>query len=153
MMIPLFLKLKNNKTYRTVIIIIFIISVCLIGIFIDNVFPKSKIDDKYCYIEINDTLRNVLLANTKKKGYEVASYYMKKITNREVKFEYNDVGPLRRLTEVEVLKYEEDSLLVKIRVHIKSSLRGGMEFDSEGWVPFFTLHDTLPESSMPYDER
>lgn len=114
----------------------------LIAILINttNVFYKEAIDTKYCYLYESDTMDFVIMSKDLSEAKTVRNYYIDSTINSIV-LTSKGFAPYR--PESDVLKYSKDSLFVKIRVKV-SGVRGGT-FTKRGWVPAFTLHDTLPD--------
>jgi hypothetical protein len=114
----------------------------LIAILINttNVFYRESLDTKYCYYYIEDTMQFVLMARNVDEAMEVRTFYVDSSV-KSVSVTSKGFAPYR--PESDVLKYSKDSLFAKIRVK-ESGVRGGT-FTKRGWVPAFTLHDTLPD--------
>jgi len=121
----------------------------LIAIIAAYLPKKEPIAIKFCYIYINtDSIHYVSVGRNRSQAHEFMDYYL----DTTIKYAPNSWrGGPGKYTKVEVLKYSRDSLVAKIRF-IKYDPRG-YPFYSKGWVPSFTLHDTLPENLKHKEKR
>lgn len=108
-----------------------------------GVFEKEAISEKYVYLRIRDSILDKIdMTPDKEQAFRNYYYYHNLQLNRDIVLKtYESTVWLKPNSIVEVLSYEQDSLLVKVRIHVKSDQRGGMEYDEVGYLPFFTLHD------------
>lgn len=138
------------KKYYTTLIPLSIIGfgiACVIGYLINkDIFRVTAIDQKYCYYIINDSIAEIYATENTNKAYQVISYYYCDVCNHQkgILMGNEEYSMGKNIMKVEILKYTSDSLLAKIRYKYHSSLRGGMIIESEGYVPKFSLHDTVP---------
>lgn len=143
-------KFKNKSDKFWFYFLIFVLFVTIVGAFLGvflekGIFRQKSISKKYCYIIENGQLKRVFGGKTTEKAYQAIVYYY---CNKSIKkgiIKYDNLFEIDSITEVEVLEITEDSLLAKIRFVGYSEMSGGMHYDVVGYVPVFSLHDTLPK--------
>lgn len=145
------MKIFGFKT-KSPMVVIFIIGLyvmgiaMLVGLLLDNEYLKKEaIDHKYCYLEIDNKIENVNMTESKDQALRNLHFYVSLILDRPSILYTTE--PSRRLSidkKYEVLEYTKDSLLVKLRLYT-TTRRGGNEYAATGYVPFLTLHDSLPD--------
>ncbi len=143
------LGLKISKFWR--FFIIFVVAgtgvAYLIGLLINTgIFRQESIEQKYCYYFKNDSISKVYSADNIEKAYQIIAYFYCGINDdRKGIIVGDNMYTIKKIREVEVLEYTEDSILARIRYKYFSKLRGGMIIETKSYVPTFTLHDTVPK--------
>jgi len=91
---------------------------------------------------------DVLLVNTEALAKRTIDYY-------KIKGNATFIGDIKAtlspFTRLDVLGYNTDSTIVKVRVVYKNLVHRYFS-SSSGYVPAFTLHDTLPKSTITMHE-
>jgi len=117
-------------------------------------FDYRTIARKYCYFynkhDLTGNYRDVLITNDKENELMVVEYYKKlldtcnKSTTIQGPLLSPDFSGVHKFFIVDVLEYSADSLLAKIRVNWNGSTDRNSLTSRIGYVPIFTLYDTLP---------
>lgn len=110
-----------------------------------NIFEKEAIGEKFIYkVKHTDSTNiydGVHIASTKRRAYEVIDFYG---GHKNRLIGGSDLEEVRRFVRVKVLKYEgADSALAYICTKYKYGVAPRVNY-KEGYVPSFTLHDSLP---------
>jgi len=155
---PIFL-LYYSKKRRIFFLYFFLISsfLGLLGfILLENgIFDYKVIDHKYCYYyepgknEQCSIYDNADITNKKDNAFQVFNYYCNLLdTNMREKsllLEFtSDFFIVPKFYRVDVLEYSEDSMLAKVRTSCEARDNKSVLFTHIGYVPRFTLFDTLP---------
>jgi hypothetical protein len=137
---------------------IFIISVSLVGGIIGYIGSKGYferevkvIGHKYCYFynenNLVDRAEHVMASNHINTAKDVYNYYkllLQPKANDTITFIMpDDINYVSKSILVDLIKYSSDSSLVLVRAKWKIDTKP-FDIDITGYVPSFTLHDTLP---------
>lgn len=120
---------------------------------------KEHIDDKYCYYDITKSCldsfelsqkisRNGIFVSRKSDFIHLHSYYQL-LESCEVVSALNELYRIRSGSsykipvgdQVEILKYSDDSLMVKIRANIRKPTVS-YKVEQNGYIPAYLLHDS-----------
>jgi len=154
--------LKPSKNRTVGVIGFFLMILSLFGVLIyDNVkvyFEPIVLAKKYCYFQVgNDTTLvplNVMASEDDKEIEEIYQFYLKlnDISNSRdssITFIVGGIPKLPICEKVDVIKYSKDKKKAKVKYYTKTLSRPGY-IEIIGYVPVFTLHDSLPRKCGGY---
>jgi hypothetical protein len=143
---------------RTLFFSIFYLSFCLLGCLVVAIVYHYRHNEaivlghKYCYrylvLDGEVVSADVLLVNNENLAKKTIDYYNIK---GNATFIGDITATISPFTRVDVLGYNTDSTIIKVRIVYKNLVHRYFS-SSSGYVPAFTLHDTLPKSTITMHE-
>ncbi len=117
----------------------------VVGYYINTRLSEiDKSNVKYCYFYNNNKGYPVEMTEDMNQAYRILYSYLCKLHQKSTQLNvYEGTRLLEPNTQCYITEYSKDSLLVEITIEVHSQLRGGMDFEAKGYVPFFTIHDSV----------
>ena len=149
---------NNRPLKKSIKYLLIIVAICSavggIYSFLESkgVFDPKIIKEKYCYFhdskDTNDEFQSVLASNDPMIAKKINNYYLLLLENQNKDTVIDFAIPdnsfyIPKFIKVKIIGYNLDSSLVQVWVKWKTTVRP-FEMEEKGYVPVFTLHDTLP---------